>query len=116
MDEENLAIIKRLTEAADVCTMVFEGSKKWEDLLKQMSFFEDFDYFVGVSVKARNEAQMSSLNFKRMNVQHVTYLTYVTYITYHLLLFFTPTFLKDYLLLLQEETKAAPAEAKNVMI
>ena len=58
----------------------------------------------------------SSLNFKRMNVQHVTYLTYVTYITYHLLLFFTPTFLKDYLLLLQEETKAAPAEAKNVMI
>ena len=51
-----------------------------------------------------------------MNVQHVTYLTYVTYITYHLLLFFTPTFLKDYLLLLQEETKAAPAEAKNVMI
>jgi len=58
VDEENLAIIKRLTEAADVCTMVFEGSKKWEDLLKQMSFFEDFDYFVGVSVKARNEAQM----------------------------------------------------------
>ena len=58
VDEENLAIIKRLTEAADVCTMVFEGSKKWEDLLKHMSFFEDFDYFVGVSVKARNEAQM----------------------------------------------------------
>ena len=58
VDEENLAIIKRLTEAADVCTMVFEGSKKWEDLLKQTSFFEDFNYFVGVSVKARNEAQM----------------------------------------------------------
>ena len=37
-------------------------------------------------------------------------------ITYHVLLLFTPTFLKDYLLLLQEETKAAPAEAKNVMI
>ena len=36
--------------------------------------------------------------------------------TYHLLLFFTPTFVKDYLLLLQVETKAALVEAKNVMI
>ena len=36
--------------------------------------------------------------------------------TYHLLLFFTPTFVKDYLLLLQVETKAATVEAKNVMI
>ena len=59
VDEENLAIIKkRLTEAADICTKVFEGSKKWEDLVKQRSFFEDFEYFIDVSVKARKEAQM----------------------------------------------------------
>ena len=36
--------------------------------------------------------------------------------TYHILLLFTPTFVKDYLLLLEVETKAAPVEAKNVMI
>ena len=59
VDEENLTIIKkRLTEAADICTKVFEGSKKWEDLVKQRPFFEDFEYFVDVSVRARKEAQM----------------------------------------------------------
>ena len=59
VDEENLTIIKkRLTEAADTCTKVFEGSKKWEDLVKQRPFFEDFEYFVDVSVRARKEAQM----------------------------------------------------------
>ena len=36
--------------------------------------------------------------------------------TYHILLLFTPTFVKDYLLLLEVETKTAPVEAKNVMI
>ena len=59
VDEENLTIIKkRLTEAADICTKVFEGSKKWEDLVKQRPFFDDFEYFVDVSVRARKEAQM----------------------------------------------------------
>ena len=59
VDEENLTIIKkRLTEAADVCTKVFEGSKRWEDLVTSRPFFEDFEYFVDVSVKARKEAQM----------------------------------------------------------
>ena len=36
--------------------------------------------------------------------------------TYHILLLFTPTFVKDYLLLLEVETKTAPVEAKNMMI
>ena len=59
VDEENLAIIKkRLAEAADICTKVFEGSNKWEDLVTQRPFFEDFEYFVDVSVRARKEAQM----------------------------------------------------------
>ena len=40
VDEENLALIKKkLTEAADICTKVFEGSRKWEDLVRQGSFF-----------------------------------------------------------------------------
>ena len=42
VNEENLTIIKkRLTEAADICTKVFEGSKKWEDLVKLRPFFDD---------------------------------------------------------------------------
>ena len=49
------------------------------------------------------------------NMLHILHMLHIC-ITYHVLLLFTPTFLKDYLLLLQEETKAAPAEAKNVMI
>ena len=59
VDEENLALIKKkLTEAADICTKVFEGSRKWEDLVRQGSFFEDFEFFIDVMAKARKDAQM----------------------------------------------------------
>ena len=56
VDEENLVIIKaRLTEAAEMCSLVFEGSKAWNELLLPSNFFEEFPFYLEVSAWAQCE-------------------------------------------------------------
>ena len=56
VDAVNLTIIKkRLEEARDICTAVFQGFKTWQDLLQPRLFFAEFNNYIDISARAKKD-------------------------------------------------------------